>query len=205
MNENSSLLSITQKPIKEFYNNPAQRHLHIIPSPMAESQEMAQKIIPQTPVSAQDSYKSYETSTSESGLLLLQTTNLLLNKKPYHDTLNISKECWTDSSFYNRDKTHTLSQVDDVHIDHCHQSDLIQNQSSHCQPVQPTLTIVHDKKNNIEQNNYCSASIEVENNDEEDDDLSDAFDKENSVKAMGPIISTEGINDSFLDYFNTNK
>lgn len=78
--------------------------------------------------------------------LLLQTTNLLLNKIPYHDTLNTSKEYWTDSSFYNRDKTHTLPQVDYAHIDHYDQSGLIQNQSSHCQLVQPALTIPYDNK-----------------------------------------------------------
>lgn len=65
-----------------------------------------------TPVSSQDIKVVKYLRVKVVHYLLLQTTNLLLNKIPYHDTLNTSKEYWTDSSFYNRDKMHTLLQVD---------------------------------------------------------------------------------------------
>lgn len=92
------------------------------------------------------------------------------------------------------------------------------NQSYHCQPVQSAFTVPYDNKKNLEQNDYFSVdtdhqlttlydqlqTIEDKNNNDEkvDNDLSDASDKGNSnqsIKTMGPIISTEGINDYFFD------
>lgn len=74
LNDNGLLLLMAQNPVKELCNNLIQRHLHIVPSPRTESQEMAKKFT-LTPVSSQDSYKSREISTSESGSLFIIADN----------------------------------------------------------------------------------------------------------------------------------